>query len=91
MIPGCFDDKAAEKAERHIRDAKSKGAKLLVGGGRHALGGGSFEPTVLTEAAAEMEVARDETFGPVAPLFRFKTEADRIALANDTHFPTATR
>ena len=84
-----IDDAAVEKVESHIRDAKAKGAKVLVGGNRHALGGRFFEPTILTEATPEMAVAREETFGPVAPIFRFKTEADAIALANDTEFGLA--
>ncbi len=84
-----IDDGAVEKVENHIRDAQSKGAKILAGGHRHALGGRFFEPTVLTEATPQMTIAREETFGPVAPLFRFKTEADAIALANDTEFGLA--
>jgi succinate-semialdehyde dehydrogenase / glutarate-semialdehyde dehydrogenase len=84
-----IDDAAVEKVESHIRDAKSKGAKVLVGGARHALGGRFFEPTILTEVTPQMAVAREETFGPVAPLFRFKTEAEAIALANDTEFGLA--
>src|SRR5271155_2903067 len=79
-----IDEAAVEKVESHIRDAQSKGAKILVGGHRHALGGRFFEPTILTDVTPKMTVAREETFGPVAPLFRFKTEADAIALANDT-------
>jgi len=84
-----IDDAAMEKVESHIRDAQSKGAKVLVGGRRHALGGRFFEPTVLTDVTPQMAVAREETFGPVAPLFRFKTEAEAIALANDTEFGLA--
>src|ERR1700680_4139113 len=84
-----IDDAAVQKVESHIRDAQSKGAKVLVGGHRHALGGRFFEPTVLTGVTPQMAVAREETFGPVAPLFRFKTEADAIALANDTEFGLA--
>ena len=84
-----IDDAAVEKVESHIRDAQSKGAKVLLGGRRHALGGRFFEPTVLTEVTPQMIIAREETFGPVAPLFRFKTEADAIALANDTEFGLA--
>jgi succinate-semialdehyde dehydrogenase/glutarate-semialdehyde dehydrogenase len=84
-----IDDAAVEKEESHIRDAQSKGAKILVGGHRHALGGRFFEPTILTDVTPQMAVAREETFGPVAPLFRFKTEADAIALANDTEFGLA--
>ena len=80
---------AVEKVESHIADATSKGAKVLVGGKRHALGGRFFEPTILTDVTPAMAVAREETFGPVAPLFRFKTEAEAIALANDTEFGLA--
>src|SRR5207253_7166873 len=79
-----IDDRAVEKVESHIRDATAKGASVLVGGKRHALGGRFFEPTVLTGVTPAMAIAREETFGPVAPLFHFKTEADAIALANDT-------
>jgi succinate-semialdehyde dehydrogenase/glutarate-semialdehyde dehydrogenase len=84
-----IDDAAVEKVESHIRDAQSKGAKVLTGGHRHALGGRFYEPTILTEVTPQMAVAREETFGPVAPLFRFKSEADAIALANDTEFGLA--
>ena len=84
-----IDDAAVAKVESHIRDAQEKGARVLVGGRRHALGGRFFEPTILTEATPSMAVAREETFGPVAPLFRFKTEAEAIALANDTEFGLA--
>jgi succinate-semialdehyde dehydrogenase / glutarate-semialdehyde dehydrogenase len=84
-----IDDRAVEKVESHISDATSKGAKVLVGGKRHALGGRFFEPTVLTDVTPAMVIAREETFGPVAPLFHFKTEADAIRLANDTEFGLA--
>jgi succinate-semialdehyde dehydrogenase / glutarate-semialdehyde dehydrogenase len=84
-----IDDAALEKVEAHIRDARSKGARVLVGGRRHVLGGRFFEPTVLTEVTPQMAIAREETFGPVAALFRFKTEAQAIALANDTEFGLA--
>jgi succinate-semialdehyde dehydrogenase/glutarate-semialdehyde dehydrogenase len=84
-----IDDRAVEKVESHIRDATSKGAKVLVGGRRHRLGGRFFETTVLTEVTPSMMIAREETFGPVAPLFRFKTEEEAIALANDTEFGLA--
>lgn len=84
-----IDDVAVEKVERHIRDAQSRGAKILVGGHRHALGGRFFEPTVLVDVTPQMAVAREETFGPVAPLFRFRTEAEAIGLANDTEFGLA--
>lgn len=84
-----IDDAAVEKVEVHIRDAQAKGAKILVGGKRHGLGGRFFEPTVLTGVTPEMRLAHEETFGPVAPLFRFKTEADAIALSNDTEYGLA--
>src|SRR5882724_5462213 len=84
-----IDDAAVAKVESHIADATKKGAKILVGGKRHALGGRFFEPTVLTDVTPAMAVAREETFGPVAPLFRFKTEAEAVALANDTEFGLA--
>src|SRR5271165_7130760 len=84
-----IDNAAVEKVESHIKDALSKGAKVVAGGHRHALGGRFFEPTVLVNATPQMAVAREETFGPVAPLFRFKTEAEAIALANDTEFGLA--
>jgi len=84
-----IDNAAVEKVESHIRDAQEKGAKVLLGGHRHALGGRFFEPTILTDVTRVMAVAREETFGPVAPLFRFKTEADAVALANDTEFGLA--
>src|SRR6266851_1691474 len=84
-----IDDRAVEKVESHIADATAKGAKVLLGGKRHALGGRFFEPTILTDVTPAMVVAREETFGPVAPLFRFTTEADAIALANDTEFGLA--
>jgi succinate-semialdehyde dehydrogenase / glutarate-semialdehyde dehydrogenase len=84
-----IDDKAVEKVESHIADATSKGAKVLTGGARHALGGRFFEPTILTDVTPAMAVAREETFGPVAPLFRFRDEAEAVALANDTEFGLA--
>jgi succinate-semialdehyde dehydrogenase / glutarate-semialdehyde dehydrogenase len=84
-----IDDRAVHKVEQHISDATSKGANVLVGGKRHALGGRFFEPTILTNVTPAMAVAREETFGPVAPLFRFRSEADAIQLANDTEFGLA--
>ena len=84
-----IDDKAVEKVESHIADAKAKGAAVLMGGKRHARGGRFFEPTILTGVTAAMAIAHEETFGPVAPLFRFETEADAIALANATEFGLA--
>ncbi len=79
-----IDDAAVKKVESHIRDAQTRGAKVLMGGHRHALGGRFFEPTILTDVTPAMAIAHEETFGPVAPLFRFKTETEAIALANDT-------
>jgi len=80
---------AVEKAEEHIADAVKKGAKVALGGKRHALGHSFFEPTVLTGVNPQMMVAREETFGPVAPLFRFGSEEEAIRLANDTEFGLA--
>jgi succinate-semialdehyde dehydrogenase/glutarate-semialdehyde dehydrogenase len=80
---------AVTKVEEHIADAVAKGAKVIAGGKRHALGGTFFEPTILTGMTQDMLVAQDETFGPVAPLFAFKDEADVIAKANDTIFGLA--
>jgi succinate-semialdehyde dehydrogenase/glutarate-semialdehyde dehydrogenase len=84
-----IDSKAVAKVEEHVADAVGKGAKVLAGGKRHALGGTFFEPTILTGVTSLMMVAREETFGPVAPLFKFKTEAEAIAMANDTEFGLA--
>ncbi len=84
-----IDDKAVDKVEEHIGDALGKGAHLATGGKRHALGGTFFEPTVLVDVKPDMLVAREETFGPVAPLFRFKTDAEAIGLSNDTEFGLA--
>ena len=84
-----INERAVEKVEDHIKDALAHGAKLALGGKRHTLGGKFFEPTVLTGVTADMKVAREETFGPVAPLFRFKTEAQAIQMANDTEFGLA--
>jgi succinate-semialdehyde dehydrogenase/glutarate-semialdehyde dehydrogenase len=84
-----IDDAAVEKVEAHVRDAQEKGAKVLAGGKRHSLGGRFYEPTVLADVTPKMAVAREETFGPVAPLFRFKNEAEAVSLANDTEFGLA--
>lgn len=84
-----IDMQAVEKVEEHIRDAVSKGARVLRGGQRHALGGTFYEPTVLADATTEMLIACEETFGPVAPLFRFKTEEQAIEMANDTEYGLA--
>jgi len=80
---------AVAKIEEHISDALGKGATLLAGGKTHALGGNFFQPTVLGEVTPAMLVARDETFGPLAPVFRFETEAEAITMANDTEFGLA--
>jgi succinate-semialdehyde dehydrogenase/glutarate-semialdehyde dehydrogenase len=84
-----IDRAALAKVEEHLDDALSKGAKVLVGGKRHELGGTFFRPTVLTDVTTQMKVAREETFGPVAPLFRFENEEDGIRIANDTEFGLA--
>ncbi|WP_275199325.1 NADP-dependent succinate-semialdehyde dehydrogenase [Bradyrhizobium sp. CSA207] len=88
-IGPLIDMAAVEKVEEHITDARSKGAKVAVGGKRHARGGTFFEPTVLADATPEMLIFREETFGPVAPVFRFKSEQEAIQLANDTEFGLA--
>ena len=84
-----IDMKAVQKVEEHIADAVKKGAKIVAGGKRHALGHSFFEPTILVNVTTDMAVTREETFGPVAPLFRFKTEEEAIRLANDTEFGLA--
>jgi len=84
-----IDAKAVAKIEEHIADARAKGGEVLTGGKPHALGGLFFEPTVVSGATSEMLVAVEETFGPLAPLFPFDTEAEVIALANDTEFGLA--
>ncbi|ODT84136.1 MAG: succinate-semialdehyde dehydrogenase (NADP(+)) [Pelagibacterium sp. SCN 64-44] len=89
VLGPLIDDKAVQKVEEHIADALGKGGVVTTGGKRHALGGTFFEPTVLTGVTSAMTVALEETFGPVAPLFRFTDEADVIAQANDTEFGLA--
>ncbi|RQR85299.1 NAD-dependent succinate-semialdehyde dehydrogenase [Burkholderia sp. Bp9012] len=84
-----INEDAVRKVEEHIGDALSKGARVLAGGKRHALGGFFFEPTVLADVPTNALIFRDETFGPIAPLFRFETEEEAIALANDTPFGLA--
>jgi succinate-semialdehyde dehydrogenase/glutarate-semialdehyde dehydrogenase len=84
-----IDDRAVQKVEEHIGDALTNGARVVVGGHRHPLGGRFFEPTVLADVTASMLIAREETFGPVAPLFRFETEEEAIRLANNTPFGLA--
>ncbi len=94
MEPGVtqgplIDQNAVQKVEEHIADAVSKGATVVVGGKRHALGGTFFQPTILVDVKPEMKVAREETFGPLAPLFPFKTEEEAMRMANDTEFGLA--
>ena len=84
-----IDMGAVETVESHIRDAVSKGGKILIGGTRHALGRSFFEPTVVADATDDMRVAKEETFGPLAPVFRFDTEEEAIRKANDTEFGLA--
>ncbi|MBL8564176.1 MAG: NAD-dependent succinate-semialdehyde dehydrogenase [Hyphomicrobiaceae bacterium] len=80
---------AIEKVEEHVADAVSKGAKIVLGGKRHARGGNFYEPTILTHVSPDMKVAREETFGPVAPLFMFDTEDEAVSLANATPYGLA--
>jgi len=90
VVQGPLIDMAAvEKAEEHVADAVAKGGRLVTGGKRSSLGHSFYEPTILADATPAMLVAKEETFGPVAPIFRFKTEAEAIALANDTPFGLA--
>jgi succinate-semialdehyde dehydrogenase/glutarate-semialdehyde dehydrogenase len=84
-----IDMAAVAKVEEHIADAVAHGATVSVGGERHALGGSFFQPTVITDVTPGMKVAREETFGPLAPVFRFTSEADAIRMANDTEFGLA--
>jgi succinate-semialdehyde dehydrogenase/glutarate-semialdehyde dehydrogenase len=84
-----IDERAVQKVEEHVADAVGKGATIATGGKRHALGGNYYEPTVLTGVTSQMLVAQEETFGPVAPLFRFENEDDAVRLANDTEFGLA--
>ena len=80
---------AVRKVEEHVADAVAKGAKVVTGGRRHARGGTFYEPTILTGATTAMQLAQEETFGPVAALFEFASEEDAIRLANDTPFGLA--
>jgi succinate-semialdehyde dehydrogenase/glutarate-semialdehyde dehydrogenase len=88
-IGPLIDMAAVAKVERHIADALGKGAKLVLGGHRHSLGGTFFEPTILADVTTGMAMAGEETFGPVAPLFRFKTEEEAMRIANDTPYGLA--
>jgi succinate-semialdehyde dehydrogenase/glutarate-semialdehyde dehydrogenase len=89
VLGPLIDMAAVEKVEEHIANATQHGAKVVLGGKRHALGGQFFEPTVLSDVTHDMQIAHEETFGPVAPLFRFQDEAQAIRLANDTEFGLA--
>lgn len=89
LVGPLIDEDAVAKVERHIQDAKTKGGEVLVGGHRHACGRLFIEPTVITNVTRDMLIAREETFGPVAPLFRFDTEEQAVAMANDTEFGLA--
>jgi len=84
-----INEAALKKVEDHVADALKRGAKVAMGGQRHALGGTFYQPTILVDVPKEADIFRDETFGPVAPLFRFKTEEEAIRLANDTEFGLA--
>ena len=84
-----IDKSALDKVEEHVSDALSKGAKVMIGGKPHDLGGTFYQPTVIANVTTQMKVTREETFGPVAPLFRFSSEEEGIALANDTEFGLA--
>jgi succinate-semialdehyde dehydrogenase/glutarate-semialdehyde dehydrogenase len=88
-IGPLIDEAAVKKVEEHVADAMAKGAKLVVGGKRHALGGLFYEPTILANVTPAMKVTKEETFGPVAPLFRFETDEEAIRMANDTEFGLA--
>jgi len=89
VIGPLIDMKAVAKVEEHVSDAVAKGAKVVVGGKRHALGGSFYEPTVLTDVDTQMKVTREETFGPVAPLFRFSSDQQAVEMANDTVYGLA--
>jgi len=84
-----INEAGARKVEEHVNDAIAKGARAIIGGKRHALGHTFFEPTILIDVTPEMKLANEETFGPVAPLFRFKTEDEAVSFANDTPFGLA--
>ncbi|MFT4021231.1 MAG: aldehyde dehydrogenase family protein, partial [Acinetobacter sp.] len=84
-----INENAVQKVISHIEDATSKGATIRIGGKRADIGGTFFEPTVLTGVTQDMKVSKEETFGPLAPLFRFSTEAEAIHMANDTEFGLA--
>lgn len=89
VIGPLIDHKAVGKAQEHVDDVVAKGGRVVVGGGLHELGGNFFKPTILADATPDMKIFREETFSPVAPVFRFKTEDEAIELANDTEFGLA--
>ncbi|MCS5605881.1 MAG: aldehyde dehydrogenase family protein, partial [Alphaproteobacteria bacterium] len=89
MIGPLIDQAAVAKTEEHIDDAVAKGGRVVVGGSRHELGGNFFQPTIVADVTANMAVAKEETFGPMAPIFRFKDETEAIQMANDTEFGLA--
>lgn len=89
VIGPLIDKNAVAKTEEHIADALAKGARVVVGGARHAMGGNFFQPTIVADVTPDMLVAREETFGPMAPIFRFGDEREAIAMANDTEFGLA--
>jgi len=89
VIGPLIDEQGVKKVEQHVADALGKGAKIILGGKRHERGGLFFQPTVMTNVTPDMAVSHEETFGPVAPLIRFKTEDEVIRLANDTEFGLA--
>jgi hypothetical protein len=88
VIGPLIDMKAVEKVEAHITDAVKKGVKVVLGGKRAAQGGSFFEPTALTDVTTDMVITKEENLGPVAPLYRFKTDAEAIKMANDTPLPS---
>jgi len=88
-IGPLINDAATRKVEDHVADAVKRGARVITGGERHRLGGNFYQPTILSDVPLEADIFRDETFGPVAPLFRFATEEDAIRIANDTEFGLA--
>jgi succinate-semialdehyde dehydrogenase/glutarate-semialdehyde dehydrogenase len=90
VIGPLVDTKAVEKVEAHIADAVKKGAKVVTSGKRSTLGGTFFEPTVLIDVTTDMVITKEETFGPVAPLYRFNTDDEAIKMANDTLYTPAT-
>jgi succinate-semialdehyde dehydrogenase/glutarate-semialdehyde dehydrogenase len=90
VTTGPLINKAAlAKVEEHIADAVDRGARVILGGKRHGRGGNFFEPTILVNVTRESRIAQEETFGPVAPLFRFESDEDAVAMANDTPFGLA--